>query len=240
MSIRRIRLYPDPILRAKARKVRRIDDDIRNLGADMIETLLAADGVGLAAPQVGVLKRVIALDLPEEVPYWLVNPEILEASGTREVTEGCLSVPGYEGLVTRSVTVKARALDAEGGKWRVTAEELLAQVLEHEIDHLNGIMYMDHLAAHERLREVAEEEDEDALVPHMHDVRYKIRADHSDGAELSIEQAEPLIAVADLSHVSGGHSLSELRYDVADGNADGHSHPEAHDSHGPAPSSGRA
>ena len=223
MSIRRIRTYPDPILRAKARVVKRINDDIRKLGGDMVETLMEADGVGLAAPQVGVLKRVIALNLPEEDAYWLVNPEVLDATGSRQVMEGCLSVPGYEGLVERSVIVKARALDANGAKWRVTAEELMAQVLEHEIDHLNGIMYMDHLAEHEQLREVEPEHDE--TVPHMHDVKYHIHADHSsDDAPLSLGNSELVVAQADLSKVRGGQAINDLQYDLEDGAGEHHSH----------------
>lgn len=213
MAVKRIRIYPDPILRVKARVVKRINDDIRQLGTDMVETLLDADGVGLAATQVGVLKRVIAVNLPDEDAYWLVNPEILDASGSRQVVEGCLSMPGYEGLVERSVLVKARALDANGSKWRVTADELLAQVLEHEVDHLNGIMYFDHLAEHERLREVDPQHDESE--PHNHDVKYRIRADHSDDlSPLSLERSELLVANADLSTVTGSHSMPDLAYDL--------------------------
>lgn len=215
MSVRRIRTYPDPILRVKARSVKRLNDDIRKLGADMVETLLDADGAGLAAPQIGVLKRVIAVNLPDEEAYWLVNPEILDASGSRQVMEGCLSLPGYEGLVERSVLVKARALDANGSKWRVTAEELLAQVLEHEIDHLNGIMYFDHLAEHERLREIEPEHDESE--PHMHDVTYHIHADHgNDGSPLNLERSELVVANAELSTVKGSHALNDLTYDLVD------------------------
>lgn len=218
MAIRTIRTYPDPILRAKARVVKRINDDIRNLAADMVETLVNADGAGLAAPQVGILKRVIAINLPDEDPYWLVNPEVKESSGTRQVMEGCLSVPGYEGLVTRSVVVHARALDAQGGKWRVTAEELLAQVLEHEIDHLNGIMYMDHLAEHEQLREVEEEHDE--TVPHMHDVTYHVHAGHAnDDARNDDRSSELLVAKAGLSQVRGSQNIEDLSYDLEDGHS---------------------
>ena len=215
MSVRRIRTYPDPILRVKARTVKRVNDDIRKLGADMVETLLDADGAGLAAPQIGVLKRVIAVNLPDEEAYWLVNPEILDASGSRQVMEGCLSLPGYEGLVERSVLIKARALDANGSKWRVTAEELLAQVLEHEIDHLNGIMYFDHLAEHEKLREVEPEHDESE--PHMHDVTYHIHADHGDDvAPLSLERSELVVATANLSAVKRSDSLNDFTYDLVD------------------------
>ena len=216
MAIREIRIFPDPILRRKCRVVRRIDDDVRKLAADMIETLIDAEGVGLAANQVGVLKRVIALHLPEEEPYWLVNPEIIKAEGQREIEEGCLSLPGYVGMVSRSVSVTARALDENGSKWRISTDELLAQALEHEIDHLNGIMFMDHLLEHERLREVGEEPEPG--VTHLHDVDYNVEAHHDEGdhdhphAETSAP--ELLVAKAKLSQVTPGHSMSELAYDL--------------------------
>ena len=219
MAIRKIRIFPDPILRKKCRTVRRVDDDVRKLAADMVETLIDAEGVGLAANQVGVLKRVIALHLPEEEPYWLVNPEIIRRNGQREVDEGCLSLPGYTGLVSRSVSITARALDENGSKWRVTAEELLAQALEHEVDHLNGIMFMDHLLEHERLREVGAEPEEGET--HLHDVTYNVEAHHDDG-ELphphgDALEPELLVAKAKLSEVTPGHSMSELTYDLDDG-----------------------
>ena len=111
MSIRRIRVFPDPILRKKCRVVRRVDDKIRELAADMVETMDAASGIGLAANQVGALHRVVTIHLPDdESAMVLVNPEVRETEGEREIIEGCLSFPGYEGLVTRSVTVKARWL----------------------------------------------------------------------------------------------------------------------------------
>ncbi len=216
MAIREIRKYPDPILRRKARVIRRIDDDVRKLAADMVETLLDAEGVGLAANQVGVLKRVIALHLPEEEPYWLVNPEIIKRVGEREVDEGCLSLPGYIGLVKRSVSVTARALDENGSKWRISAEELLAQALEHEIDHLNGIMFMDHLLEHERLRDANEEPTPDET--HLHDVTYSIEAHHHDGAPdvpgSAASKSEMLVAKAKLSEITPHHSMSELSYEV--------------------------
>ena len=216
MPIREIRIFPDPILRRKCRAVRRIDDDVQKLASDMVETLIDADGVGLAANQVGVLKRVVAIHLPEEGPYWIVNPEIIKQQGQREIDEGCLSLPGYVGLVKRSVSVTARALDQNGSKWRVSAEELLAQALEHEIDHLNGIMFMDHLLEHERLREIGEEPE--AGETHLHDVDYEIDAHHADGGQKhdSDESLDLLVAKAKLSEVTPGHSISELAYDLQD------------------------
>ena len=216
MAVREIRIFPDPILRRKCRVVRRVDDSVQKLAGDMVETLLDADGVGLAANQVGVLKRVIALHLPEEEPYWLVNPEIIKSEGQREVEEGCLSLPGYVGIVSRSVSVTARALDENGSKWRISTEELLAQVLEHEIDHLNGIMFMDHLLEHERLREVGEEPEPGKT--HQHDVNYNIAAHHHDADHThqpdETSAPELLVAKAKLSEVTPEHSMSELAYDL--------------------------
>ena len=214
MTVREIRIFPDPILRRKCRKVKRIDDDIRKLATDMVETLVDAEGVGLAANQVGVLKRVIALHLPEEDPYWLVNPEIIKSQGQREVDEGCLSLPGYVGLISRSVSVTARALDQNGSKWRITAEEILAQALEHEIDHLNGIMFMDHLLEHERLREVGEEPEEGET--HLHDVTYNVEAHDGEHSHPHKDDVQPelLVAKAKLSEVTPEHSMSELTYDL--------------------------
>ena len=218
MAIREIRKFPDPILLRKCRVVRRVDDGVRKLATDMVETLIDADGVGLAANQVGVLKRVIALHLPEEDPYWLVNPQIIRTEGNREVEEGCLSLPGYLGLVNRSVSVTARALDQNGSKWRITAEEILAQALEHEVDHLNGIMFMDHLLEHERLREVGEEPEQGET--HLHDVNYNIKAHHNDSNESNPsntdQNPELLVAKAKLSEVTPQHSMSELAYDLQD------------------------
>ena len=218
MTVREIRIFPDPILRRKCRPVRRIDDDVRKLASDMVETLKEAEGVGLAANQVGVLKRVIALHLPEEEPYWLVNPEITKAEGTREIDEGCLSLPGYVGLITRSVSVTARALDQNGSKWRISTDELLAQALEHEIDHLNGIMFMDHLLEHERLREVQDEPEEGET--HLHDVTYNVEARSHEGEHdhPPSEKQEPelLVAKAKFSEVTPGHSMSEMAYDLED------------------------
>ena len=218
MAIREIRIFPDPILRRKCRVVRRIDDDVRKLATDMVETLIDAEGVGLAANQVGVLKRVIALHLPEEDPYWLINPQIIRSEGSREVEEGCLSLPGYVGLINRSATITARALDQNGSKWRITTEELLAQALEHEVDHLNGIMFMDHLLEHERLREVGEEPEQGET--HLHDVNYNIQAHHHDSNEnhphKTDQSPELLVAKAKLSEVTPEHSISDLAYDLQD------------------------
>ena len=215
MAIRRIRVFPDPILRKKCRVVRRVVDKVRVLAAVMIETLDAAGGIGLAANQVGALRRVVTLHLPgEESAIVLVNPEIRATEGEREIIEGCLSFPGYEGLVKRSITVKARWLDENGSKIRVTAEEVYAQAIEHEIDHLNGILYVDHLLAHQKLVTVGTLEREDE--PHMHDVELEIHADHSDDDEDEPDESEIEIveSTVKFSDLYSDSSISQMQYDL--------------------------
>ena len=193
----------------------------------MLETMREAGGAGLAANQVGVLRRVIVVQLPEEDPRVLVNPEITRREGTREVEEGCLSVPGYVGLFERAVRVKARALDEWGGKFRLTAEELLAQVIEHEVDHLNGILYMDHLESHEDLSRLDEEDG-----VHSHDVEYHVEADHSEGDD-ETAAVEHLLSHAALSQVDADAPLSEYSFELSNDGA-----PDVARLTGPAPSTG--
>jgi len=148
MTVRPIRYLGDPVLRKPARKVSRVDDSIRRLIEDMTESMYAAHGVGIAAPQIGVPLRVVVFGMPDEEPFALINPEIVKRSGERRLDEGCLSVPGYRGTVTRSVQVTAKGLDVNGKEIRIKAEDnLLAQALEHETDHVNGTLYVDHLDA---------------------------------------------------------------------------------------------
>ena len=146
MTIRPIRYLGDPVLRRPAKKVSRVDDSIRRLIADMTESMYAAQGVGIAAPQIGVGLRVVVIGMPDEEPFALVNPVVIRRSGARRLDEGCLSVPGYRGPVTRSVEVVVKALNEEGRETRIKAEgDLLAQCLEHETDHVNGLLYVDRL-----------------------------------------------------------------------------------------------
>ncbi|MBI3979720.1 MAG: peptide deformylase [Chloroflexi bacterium] len=133
----------DPRLRAKARKVRTIDASIQRLIDDMVDTMRDANGVGLAANQVGVLLRVVVTEIPEEPVRALINPEIVKASDEEVMQEGCLSVPGLHGTVRRCKNVTVKALDRTGKAVRYKAEDLFAQCLQHEIDHLNGILYTD-------------------------------------------------------------------------------------------------
>lgn len=207
-------MFPDPILRKKCRVVRRVDDKVRELAYDMVETMDAAGGVGLAANQVGALQRVVTLHLPgDESAIILVNPEIRDTEGEREIIEGCLSFPGYEGMVKRSVTVKARWLDENGSKMKITTEELFAQALEHEVDHLNGILYVDHLIAHEKLAAAGTHAEK--YEPHMHDVELEVHADHSDEdvepEESYIEVVHTTIKLSDLYSES---SVDQMQYDL--------------------------
>ena len=166
MAVLRMRLLPDPVLRKQAKKIGKILPGLKKLTADMIETMHAHQGVGIAANQVGSLQKVCIIQTPDmEEPMVLINPEITNREGEREVVEGCLSIPGYRGMVKRSMTVRARALGLDGKVIRIKADELLAKALEHETDHLNGILYVDHLASREDLWKISEhpedEEDEE-------------------------------------------------------------------------------
>jgi peptide deformylase len=145
MAIRPILTVPNPTLRKKAKRIQVIDKSIHKLVADMLATLEHAAGLGLAAPQVGVSLRLCVLHMPEEKPFALVNPEVVKRIGQRDVVEGCLSIPGYQGRIKRSVEVTVKGLDMEGKPVRFKAREILAQALEHEIDHLNGVLYIDYL-----------------------------------------------------------------------------------------------
>ena len=144
MAIRNIRLEKDEILKKKSREIEVIDDKIKELAQDMIDTMHKWDGVGLAGPQVGVLKRIIVIDLYEEgMQFVLINPEIVEVKGEKVVEEGCLSFPNKFGKVERPKEVVVEALDLDGCKVTLKAKDLLAQALCHEIDHLNGVVFVD-------------------------------------------------------------------------------------------------
>ncbi len=162
MAILEMRLLPDPILRKKAIKVAKVTPQIEKLVENMVETMRDQRGVGLAANQVGVLQKIAVIETPEmEEPLVLINPEVMKTDGERQVEEGCLSVPGYRGLVNRSETVRIKAMGLDGKIYRLNADELLAQALEHEIDHLNGILYIDHLVDHESLYKITYHEHDD-------------------------------------------------------------------------------
>jgi len=154
MAVRQIRTLPDPLLKRKAKRVSSIDGSIQRLIDDMLETMPQAGGVGLAAPQIGVSLRVIVLQMPDEEPVALINPEIVKRSGEREVSEGCLSVPGYAGEIKRSLSVTVKGQDRQGKTIRLKATGLMAQALEHELDHLNGVLYVDHIESRDKLHRI--------------------------------------------------------------------------------------
>ena len=146
MAIRQIILSNDEILRKTSREVEEVNDKIRELLQDMLETMHRYNGVGLAAPQVGVLKRVIVIDLYDgSKPLQLVNPKIVKAKGKQEVEEGCLSFPNEYAKLIRPKEVVVEALNEKGEKVKIVGKDLLAQALAHEIDHLNGILFVDNM-----------------------------------------------------------------------------------------------
>jgi peptide deformylase len=154
MALLNILHYPDPRLRNRAEPVERVDDEIRRLADDMLETMYDAPGIGLAAIQVGVAKRLIVLDITEERqdPRCLINPVILESSGAEKMDEGCLSVPGIYEPVERAARIRYRALNRDGEEFEDEAEGLLAVCIQHEIDHLDGKLFVDYLTELKRQR----------------------------------------------------------------------------------------
>lgn len=148
MALLPILRYPDPRLHTRAVPVERVDDDIRKLVADMAETMYEAPGIGLAATQVNVHRRVVVIDVTEDKSglMALINPEILERSGEQVCEEGCLSVPGIYEKVTRAERVKVRALDENGQSREIEADGLLAVCIQHEIDHLDGKVFVEYLS----------------------------------------------------------------------------------------------
>lgn len=140
MALREVRIQGDPILEKPCRPVTEVTERIQTLIDDMLETMYEHDGVGLAAPQVGVLKRIVVIDVGEG-PIVMINPEILETSGEQTGAEGCLSLPGKYGTVTRPNYVKAKFLDENMDEYEIEGEELLARAICHELDHLDGHMY---------------------------------------------------------------------------------------------------
>ncbi|MEW7998041.1 MAG: peptide deformylase [Candidatus Thiodiazotropha endolucinida] len=154
MAILDILHFPDPRLRNKAKPVAQVDDSIRRLIDDMLETMYQAPGIGLAATQVNVAKRVVVIDLSEEKnqPLCLVNPEIIEKDGEEQMEEGCLSVPGVYEMVKRANLIRVRALGRDGAAFEMEAEGLLAVCIQHELDHLEGKLFVDYLSSLKRQR----------------------------------------------------------------------------------------
>lgn len=168
MAILPIVKTPDPVLRKKAVKLRKADDGTRKLADDMYETMLDAPGVGLAAPQIGKSIRLIVVHVPEdeedgtkETSLKLLNPEIIKTAGEQLGPEGCLSMPGIGGNVIRADLITVKAIDMDNKPVRIKANGYLARVLQHEIDHLDGILFTDHITDHENDLWVTDEADDD-------------------------------------------------------------------------------
>ena len=145
MALRQIREYGDDVLAKECREVKEITPRVKELVADMLDTMYEANGVGLAAPQVGVLKRIVVIDVSPEAdqPLVMINPVIIKKDGEQTGYEGCLSLPGKSGIVTRPNHVIARAMDLDGNEYEIEGEELLARAICHELDHLDGHMYVE-------------------------------------------------------------------------------------------------
>ena len=158
MAIRTIRIQGDPVLEKRCREITEVTPKIEELINDMLDTMYEANGVGLAAPQVGILKRVVVIDIGEG-PIIMINPEILETSGEQTGDEGCLSLPGKAGQVTRPNYVKARAFNENMEEYIIEGEELMARAICHELDHLDGHMYTEKVEG--QLHDVVYEEEEE-------------------------------------------------------------------------------
>jgi len=154
MAILDILHFPDPRLRNKAQPVAEVDAAVRRLVADMLETMYQAPGIGLAATQVNVAKQVIVIDISEQKdqPLCLINPRIIERAGEERMEEGCLSVPGIFEPVTRAARIRVEALDREGKRFELETDDLLAVCIQHEIDHLDGKLFVDYLSSLKRQR----------------------------------------------------------------------------------------
>jgi len=166
VAVRDIIFADNPILREKSKKVKDFGEALQVLIDDMVETMHAANGLGLAAPQVGVLQQVIIIQLPEdeEEPqsgklFALCNPQIVRAEGEEEGEEGCLCLPGYVGEVKRATSVTVKAQDRRGKKVRIKAEGFLARVFQHETDHINGILYIDRVESPDKIRRIVPPEE---------------------------------------------------------------------------------
>lgn len=177
MAARPILTAENPLLRQRSKKVKRFGDNLAALVEDMFDTMHSAYGLGLAAPQIGVLQRVFVVEMPAEYDeegreleparrYVLVNPEIIRMRGEEEMEEGCLSVPGYRGLVKRAPEVMIKGQDVDGKTVRYRGSDLLAQAFQHELDHLNGVLYIDLIDGPGKLWpiEIGEEEEQAVVV----------------------------------------------------------------------------
>jgi len=190
MALKTILTAPDPRLKKKAKAVESVDADVRQLMDDMLETMYAAPGIGLAAPQIDVLKRVIVLDIDREDvktgPIFMANPEIIEASDEDATyEEGCLSLPEHYSDVVRPASVKVRCLDRDDKKQEMVCEGLLSTCVQHEIDHLDGILFVDHISALKR----------NMILRKLLKARKEQERDEADGKPASDKKKESAAAI---------------------------------------------
>ncbi len=169
MAVRTILLADDPKLRQKAKKVKVFGKELKQLADDMIETMRDAPGVGLAGPQIGMMQRIFVVEIPKEednplsgMPFVVVNPEVTKRSSRKaEGEEGCLSMPGWLGLVDRHTNFEIKARDVHGKPFKLKLDGLLARVFQHEYDHLNGVLFIDHITEDDKLWEIEDKPEED-------------------------------------------------------------------------------
>ena len=168
MAVLKVRRYGDPILRRKAEPVEEVTPELRTVIADMVETMYHQVGIGLAAPQVGIPLRLVLIDDGSRGPRALINPAIVDRGGSIRGEEGCLSIPGIFGEVERSEWVKIEAVDPEGGRINLDARGLQARVIQHEIDHLDGVLFIDRLppVARDRIKKKIQKEGLPEEAPH--------------------------------------------------------------------------
>ena len=217
MAILEIYTFPDQILRKKAETVTVFDQELERTVQSMLETMYVSSGIGLAAIQAGILKQIIVIDLKSgeedkslREPHVFINPKIVTQSGTTVSEEGCLSVPGFTGIIERSVTIDASYLDQNKSKIKLTASELLSQAIEHEIDHLNGIVYLDHLKSHEDLHK-------SGVTPndiHWHDIGYKIFINKAKASSQDKIIDEVIDKKIELSKIKSDSSIDEASVDI--------------------------
>ena len=210
MTILPIRVFPDPILRQQSKEIKEINKEVTELGFNMLETMRSAKGIGLAAPQVGKLLKLITIQIPENEPMIMFNPKIENSYGKRNVEEGCLSVPGFTGIIERSISIDASYIDKNKGKIKLSATDLLSQAIEHEIDHLNGIVYLDHLKSHEDLHK-------SGITPndvHWHDIGYKILVNKTKASSQDKIVDEVIEKKIQLSKIKSDSSIDEASVDI--------------------------
>lgn len=187
MAILDIRVYGDPVLRQQTKPITEITDDIRQLVADMFETMYAAEGLGLAAPQVGKSLRLAIMDV-EDVQYVMINPTIMARSGSERAEEGCLSIPELFGMVERPACVTLRATNLDGEDYELEADGLLARCIQHEVDHLDGRLYVDYLSVFKRKTLLKQWEHE---APHYPNFIRKVSVQDSTAEKAPTRSDEP-------------------------------------------------